>query len=88
MKTDIESFLESNNYGHDPEFSRKLAEFLIEEKQYISRQDARGEMLRVMRAVFRSKIDSVRHMEGSEEYLDGYSKGLMEGMKIFRDIAE
>jgi hypothetical protein len=88
MKKDIESFLDDHNYGHDPELAEKLAEHLIEEKQYINREDARDEMLRIMRPVFRSKIDSVGHMNGSEEYLEGYSEGLREGLKIFQDMAE
>lgn len=88
MKRDIELFLEKNNYDRDPKFAEKLAKYLIEEKQYISRDDARDEMLKAMRPVIRSKIDSVRRMNKNEKYLEGYSEGLKEGLKIFQDIAE
>lgn len=88
MKTDIEIFLYNNNYANEPELSERLAKYLIEEKRYIGRDDARDEILRVLRPAFRRRIDSVGHMKGGEEYLKGYSEGLREGLKIIRDMAE
>lgn len=88
MKKNIDMFLRENNYEWDSKLSEGLAKYLTEELQYMTRERARHEFLKIMKSSFKSKIESVGGRRGDDSYLEGYADGLREGLEIIKDIAE
>lgn len=88
LRKDIDKFLRRSNSGHPPEFAEELAHYLMEECHWLKQSEANDKILRILKPIFRSKLDAAGRLHNTADYTDGYSDGLRAALELVKDHLE
>lgn len=88
MIDDIKDFLVNTEYDLTETAINELANFLMNEKQWINLDVARSDINNTLSSLITSHINNPGYKSGVKQYINGYDDGLIEAKKIIRDQLE